>query len=215
MIKPKREEHIMTSERGITARGRRPGGSSDVGRPTALRGLTVGLALAAAGGLLAACGSAAPGGATSGSATSHGAIISVRSLPGVGTVLVDASGQTLYSPQQEAHGKILCTASCLSFWFPVQATRGAALRAPSGVTGKLGTIHRADNGMTQLTINGRPLYTFRLDRAPGQAHGNDYTDHFGGVSLTWHALTTSGTPAAPGQQVNSTPGYTSPGGSGY
>jgi hypothetical protein len=61
-------------------------------------------------------------------------------------------------------GKILCTGGCLSFWFRVLVTAGTGLRAPASVTGKLGTIRRP-GGMTRLTINGRPLCTFRLDHA--------------------------------------------------
>jgi predicted lipoprotein with Yx(FWY)xxD motif len=201
MNQPNREEHIMA---------KRP-------RIAAIRNLTAGIALAAAGCLLAACGSTAASGSTSGSgqqSASHGAVVSVRSLPGIGTVLVASSGRTLYSPLQEADGKILCTGSCLSFWFPVQVTAGTGLHAPAGVTGKLGTI-RTPGGTTQLTIDGRPLYTFRLDQAPGQAHGNDFTDHFGGMSFTWHAITASGTPAA-GTQGNPAPSYSAPaGGTGY
>jgi predicted lipoprotein with Yx(FWY)xxD motif len=131
----------------------------------------------------------------------HGTMVSARKLPGVGTVLVSRSGRTLYSPQQEAHGKIMCTGSCLSFWFPLSAGTGAA-RAPRGITGVLGTIHRP-GGRTQLTYNGKPLYTFRLDLAPGQAHGNNFTDHFAGISFTWHAVTTNGSPAGTAQPGNS------------
>jgi predicted lipoprotein with Yx(FWY)xxD motif len=207
----------MAKQRTAAA-GRGPGFPSHrAWDPRVLRSLTAGIALAAAGALLAGCGSAGAGGSTSGSnqgAASHGTVVSVRRLPGIGTVLVASSGRTLYSPQQEAHGKVLCTGGCLSFWFPVQVTAGTGLRAPASVTGKLGTIRRP-GGITQLTINGRPLYTFRLDQAAGQAHGNDYTDNFGGVSFTWHAITTSGTPAA-GQQGNPAPGYSVPaGGTGY
>ena len=182
----------------------------------------VGLAAVAAAGLIAACGSAGTGGGSGAGGTgaarraaaSHNTVISVRKVPGVGTVLVDRSGKTLYSPQQEANGKIACTGSCLSFWFPVRVAAGSDLRAPSGVPGALGMVHRS--ALTQLTYNGKPLYTFRLDQAPGQAHGNDFTDHFGGTAFTWHALTTSGAPAQTGgQQGNpgghsyqsSTPGY--------
>jgi predicted lipoprotein with Yx(FWY)xxD motif len=205
----------MAREPGIAAGGRWLDGSSSRRRGLqALRALTAGLALAAACGLIAACGSSS--GASSGSATSHETVVSVKNLPGIGTVLVDSAGMTLYSPQQEADGKIMCTGSCLSFWFPVQVTAGATLHAPASVTGKLGTIHRADNGMTQLTINGRPLYTFRLDQAPGQDHGNNYTDHFGSNSFTWHAITTSGTPATSAGKANPAPSYTAPaGGTGY
>jgi predicted lipoprotein with Yx(FWY)xxD motif len=177
-----------------------------------------GFAAIAAAGLLAACGSAGTSATGGGKAhppgASHG-VVSVRKVPGVGTVLVNRSGKTLYSPQQEAHGKILCTGSCLTFWFPVSAGAGAAPPTPSGVTGALGTIHRPD-GRTQLTYNGKPLYTFRLDMAPGQAHGNNFTDHFGGTSFTWRAITTSGSVAGTGQQGNGGGGYANQGSSpGY
>ena len=172
-----------------------------------LAGRTVlpGLAAAAAAGLLAACGSTGTSGTGGGTAhqprTSHHVVVSARRLPGVGTVLVNRSGRTLYSPQQEAHGKILCTGSCLSFWFPVPASAGAVPPAPSGVSGTFGTIRRPD-GRTQLTYNGKQLYTFRLDLAPGQAHGKNFTDHFGGTAFTWRAITTNGSPAGTGQQGN-------------
>jgi len=182
-----------------------------------------GLAAVAAAGLLAACGSAGTGGgsgaggasAAQGTAGSRATAISVRKVPGVGTVLVDRSGKTLYSPQQEADGKIACTGSCLSFWFPVRAAAGGDLRTPSGVTGALGMVHRP-GGMTQLTYNGKPLYTFRLDQAPGQVHGNNFTDHFAGTTFTWHALTTSGAPARTGGQQGNPGGYSYQSGtSGY
>jgi predicted lipoprotein with Yx(FWY)xxD motif len=186
-----------------------------------------GLAIAA-GGLLAACASAggstgAAGGSGAAGSTpgaahqavaSHGTVVSARKVAGVGTVLADRSGKTLYSPRQETHGKILCTGGCLAFWFPVKVAAGASLRAPGGVTGMLGTVRRPD-GVTQLTYNGRPLYTFRLDTARGQARGNNFTDSFGGTSFTWQAITASGAPAGAGQQGNSG-GYSYQGGSsGY
>jgi predicted lipoprotein with Yx(FWY)xxD motif len=184
------------------------------------RAIAAGLGAAAAAALVAACGG--PGGiygsgggsaagGTAGTAhhapASHGVVISARTLPGVGTVLVDRSGKTLYSPQQEAHGTIMCTGGCLSFWFPVPVTAGATVHVPAGVTGVLGTVHRP-GGLTQLTYNGKPLYTFRLDQVPGQAHGNNFTDHFGAASFTWHAVTTSGAPAGTGQPGNASgPAY--------
>jgi predicted lipoprotein with Yx(FWY)xxD motif len=177
------------------------------------RAVRYGLAAAAAG-VLAACGSTGGGtatGSSSGSgsgqqaAASQGTTLSSRNLSGLGAVLVDQSGKTVYSPQQEFGGTIKCTGGCLSFWVPVKA--GTKLTASSNLTGKLGTIHRKDDGVTQLTYSGKPLYTFVLDKAAGQAHGNNFSDSFGGVSFTWHALTTSGSPAKQSQ-----PGST--GGSG-
>ena len=128
--------------------------------------------------------------------------------PGAGTVLVDRSGKTLYSPQQEASGKIACTGGCLSFWFPVTAS--STHLASSGLPGNLGTIHRADDGKTQLTYNGKPLYTFRLDTAAGQAHGSNFIDSFSGTSFTWEVVAPSGEAGGAGSPAPS-PSY----GSGY
>ena len=203
----------MASKLSAAVSGGRDRNSTQI-RISALarRAVPSGLAAAVAAGLLAACGSAGAGaGGGSGAAGTHGTaarsgiVLSVRKLPGIGAVLADRSGKTLYSPQQEADGKIMCTGDCLSFWFPVRVAAGAGLRAPGGVSGALGTIHRP--GLTQLTYNGKPLYTFRLDQAPGQAHGNDFTDHFGGTAFTWHALTTSGAPAQTGGRLGNPGGY--------
>src|SRR5215475_3830169 len=167
--------------------------------------LVTGLSAAALAGLLAACGSgnastAAAGGAASGQQKDAGVIaISTRTVAGVGTVLTDQSGKTLYTAQQEARGVIKCTAGCLSFWFPVTVGQGATPRAASTITGTLGSIQRSDDRTRQLTYNGQPLYTFRLDAAPGQTHGNNFTDQFGGQSFTWHAVTAGGGAATPGQ----------------
>jgi len=166
--------------------GRRP--KRVLRRGTALSGL------AAAAVLAAACGSAggstaSPGGA--GNAAAGNGVVSTRQLSGIGTALVDSSGMTIYTPEQpqEANGKIKCTGSCLSFWFPVTAS--SANPDSSGLPGKLGTIHRPD-GKTQLTYDGRPLYTFRLDTGAGQANGNNFHDSFGGTSFTWQVVTASG-----------------------
>jgi predicted lipoprotein with Yx(FWY)xxD motif len=97
---------------------------------------------------------------------------------------------TIYAAKQEANGTIKCTSSCLNFWLPVTGSASAA--SASGLPGKLATIHRSDNGMTQLTYNGQPLYTFKLDTGAGQSHGNNFSDSFGGTSFNWVAVTTSG-----------------------
>jgi predicted lipoprotein with Yx(FWY)xxD motif len=183
-------------------------------------GVMSGLAVAAAG-LLAACASAGGSTGTAGAAGASGGspgaahqaaapnstVVSARKVAGVGTVLADSSGKTLYSAKQEGHGKIVCTGGCLAFWFPVKVASGASLHAPDGATGVLGTIHRPDDGVTQLTYNGKPLYTFRLDQAPGEARGNNFSDQFGGVSFTWQVATASGAPGGAGGQQGNSGGY--------
>ena len=181
-----------------------------------------GLAAVAAAGLLAACASS--GGAASPASSGNGggpvaagsAVITARQLSGVGTVLADQAGKTIYSPEQEATRKILCTSSCLSFWFPVTVASAHVPRHASGINGVLGTIRRPDDGKIQVTYNGKPLYTFRLDRSPGQDHGNNFHDSFGGTSFTWQAVTTAGAAPHSSGPASATPSNAYPGsGSGY
>jgi predicted lipoprotein with Yx(FWY)xxD motif len=184
------------------------------------RPLVAGLAGLAAAGLLAACSSgngtaAASGGTGSGQKDASAITVSAHTMTGVGTVLTDQSGKTLYTPQQEAGGVIKCTASCLSFWFPVTVGKGAAPHAASNVTGTLGTIQRPDGGGSQLTYDGKPLYTFRLDSGPGQLHGNNFSDQFGSQSFTWHAVTVGGGAATSGQPSSQPSSSYQGGGGGY
>ena len=176
--------------------------------------LTPGLVLAATAALVAACGSSGASGGGSGSPASAN-VVSARQVSGVGTVLVDSAGLTLYSVKtpSEANGNIKCTGTCTTFWIPVTAS--SVSQGSSGLPGKLGIVHRPD-GKTQVTYNGMPLYTFKLDTAAGQAHGNNYTDSFDGTTFTWQALTSSGAPAggnapAPAPSASSS----QPGGYGY
>jgi len=111
--------------------------------------------------------------------------VQASDVSGVGPVLVDSSGRTLYFADQESDGTIKCVDACLGFWSPAKATGDL----PSDIDG-LGTVTRDDTGAKQLTLDGAPLYTFKLDKSPGQATGDDLTDSFGGVSFTWHAAAT-------------------------
>jgi predicted lipoprotein with Yx(FWY)xxD motif len=182
-------------------------------RSTARGPLVAALTAAAAAAVLAGCasgnGSSSAASGSAGGARQSGAAITIssRQVSGVGTVLTDQSGKTLYTPEQEANGTIKCTGSCTSFWFPVTVASGVTPHAGSTLTGKLASIQRPD-GSRQVTDNGEPLYTFKLDTGPGQAHGNDFTDSFGGQSFVWHAATASGTAPAPAPSSN-------PAGGGY
>jgi predicted lipoprotein with Yx(FWY)xxD motif len=145
--------------------------------------------------VLAACGSGAGSttsnpGAPSPAPTPHA--VSVKRFPGAGTVLVDAAGHPLYTPDQEARGKVLCAGACTSFWVPL----GPGHAAPSGApgVGRLAVIRRPD-GTRQLTAGGRHLYTFVRDH-PGQVTGDGFADAFGGRRFTWHAVRAGGTVAA-------------------
>jgi predicted lipoprotein with Yx(FWY)xxD motif len=143
--------------------------------------------LAAAALVIAACGSSgnsANPGSTKPPASPTTNANTLKTMTINGTMVVtDAKGLTLYSFAPDTPTTSKCNGTCAGVWPPVQgpATAGA------GITGKLGTITRAD-GATQATYNGHPVYTYTGDTAPGQANGNGLNVQ-GGV---WHEVTNSG-----------------------
>ena len=99
-------------------------------------------------------------------AASSNVTLKTATIGGV-TVLTNASGLTLYWFAPDSPTTSACNGQCTAYWPPVIGVP----QAGPGVTGRLGTIKRAD-GSTQATYDGHPLYTFVGDHAPGQAHGN-------------------------------------------
>ena len=63
------------------------------------------LLLAACGGDDATTGASSPPPASAGS----GKTVAVQRVDGVGSVLVDSGGKALYTPDEEADGKVRCT----------------------------------------------------------------------------------------------------------
>jgi len=144
--------------------------------------------------------SAPPAAASSGPAAS-GNTIGTATIGGK-AVLTNAKGFTLYWFAPDTPSKSNCNGSCATFWPPVKGPATAG----SGVTGKLGTITR-DDGSTQATYNGHPLYTYVGDHAPGQAKGNGLNVS-GGL---WYEVTASGSAApASSPSQGSGGGYNSP-----
>jgi predicted lipoprotein with Yx(FWY)xxD motif len=149
---------------------------------------------------LAACG----GGSQNGAA----ATVGVKSVDGVGKVLVDASGKALYTADVEADGSIKCVGACKSFWKPLTIASGKPTAAHD--VGKVAVIKRPD-GSRQVTVAGKPLYRF-VDDSAGQIKGIGFQDEFGGRHFTWDAVLAGGglAPMSDGQPG----GYDSGGGYG-
>jgi predicted lipoprotein with Yx(FWY)xxD motif len=161
---------------------------------------------------LAGCGSDSGSGSGSGNAAAGGTpstTVGVRSISSTGTTLVDSSGRTLYMTDQDTATKIACdNMACTSIWKPLTVASGQKPTGPQDVSAKLSTVKRPD-GTSQVAYDSHPLYTFALDKAAGDATGNNAKDSFGGPELTWHAVTTGG--PAPAQSTQPSSG----GGGGY
>jgi predicted lipoprotein with Yx(FWY)xxD motif len=134
--------------------------------------------------LLSACAkkatpNAGSGGTTGASGSSGSVTVSSKSVSGVGDVLVDTKGMTLYYLKTETSGTIMCTGGCATAWPPLLLPSGVtSATAGSGVdSSKLGTITRPDGG-TQVTYDGKPLYLFASDTSAGQATGQGVAGFF-------------------------------------
>lgn len=125
-------------------------------------------------------GSSSPGSAAT--STASGQVVKSAVINGQ-KVLTNSKGLTLYWFAPDKKNKSVCYGACASYWPPVPGDQ----KAGPGVTGTLGTISRTDGG-TQATYNGRPLYTYIADSAPGQARGNNVNLN-GGL---WHVVPVTG-----------------------
>ena len=112
----------------------------------------------------------------------------VASAPsGLGRILVDSRGHTLYLFEKDKRGMSACSGLCTTYWPPL-VTKGKSIVAGKKVKRSLlGSIRRAD-GSRQVTYAGHPLYLFSGDTKPGQTNGEGLTD-FG---ASWDALSPAG-----------------------
>jgi predicted lipoprotein with Yx(FWY)xxD motif len=116
------------------------------------------------GGSATASGAAAPPKTASGKTAAIGVTKS-----GLGTILVDSHGRTIYLFRKDAGTKSACSGQCATNWPPVRAagkpTVGRGLTASNAAT-----TARTD-GQPQVTYNGHPLYLFAGDHKPGDTNG--------------------------------------------
>jgi predicted lipoprotein with Yx(FWY)xxD motif len=167
-------------------------------RRTSPRALGLGLTLAAAAMLAAACGSsgssaagktstspkatasAAPSSAASGSAAT-GPTLALKTLSGKpGIWLTNAAGRALYVYTKDQGTSSACYGACATAWPPLLTTGPVTISGQFTVSSDLGTITRTD-GTKQVTYGGHPLYYFSGDSAAGQTKGQ-------GVGGTWFLL---------------------------
>ncbi len=153
------------------------------------------IAIAVAGVVAAAgCGS---GGGSSGSSpstastptagSSQSAEVSTANVAGLGPVLVNGAGMTLYMFEPDQHAKVTCTGTCAAVWPPLKLAGGQATAAGAAKAALLGSDADPSGGKV-VTYAGWPLYTYAADTKPGQATGQALNLN-GGL---WYVLSPSG-----------------------
>ena len=105
---------------------------------------------------------------------------------GLGRIVVDSRGRTLYLFEKDARGSSACSGVRAVYWPPL-LTKGTPTAIKGARRSLLGSIRRAD-GSRQVTYAGHPLYVFSGDPKRGQTNGEGLTD-FG---ASWYALMPSG-----------------------
>jgi predicted lipoprotein with Yx(FWY)xxD motif len=122
---------------------------------------------------------------------------------GLGNVLVDSHGRTLYLFKADTGTKSTCFGACAAAWPPLRTT--GKPKAGSGAKPSLvGSTARSD-GKRQVTYNGHPLYLYAGDQKPGDTNGQGIN----GFGARWFALSPRGT------QISGQPSGASGRGSGY
>jgi predicted lipoprotein with Yx(FWY)xxD motif len=105
---------------------------------------------------------------------------------GLGRILVDGRGHTLYLFAGDTRGRSTCAGVCAAAWPPLLAS-GKPLAAAGAKASLLGTTKRAD-GRLQVTYRHHPLYLFVKDAKKGETNGEG-VDAFGAA---WYALSPTG-----------------------
>ena len=148
------------------------------------------LALGACGGSAGDVGVVPPNGAPTTGPGGPGYMVHTASVRGLGTVLVDGYGLTLYLFVPDAGlGRSTCETYCAAKWPPLTLPSGV-VNPVTGPTADPVLVHttRRSDGTLQVTYAGWPLYRWIGDTASGQATGEGRDDS-GGV---WYAVNVSG-----------------------
>jgi predicted lipoprotein with Yx(FWY)xxD motif len=130
------------------------------------------------------------------SAAAKKVTVGIATVPGVGTVLVDAQRHALYTLTNNG-AAVACTGTCATAWPPLTVAAGAKVKGAKGTKSLSAT---ADTH--QVTAAGLPLYRFSGDTKAKQANGEGLNS-FGG---TWHVVKVTGA-KTPKKTTSTTSGY--------
>jgi predicted lipoprotein with Yx(FWY)xxD motif len=153
------------------------------------------IALVAALGLVAAgCGggssSSMPKSGVAGAEHSLTSVaVKTRKVSGLGVILVNPSGRTLYVFMKDARSRVTCTGQCASFWPPLKWKSKSKPTAGGTAKTSLLSTDKNPSGGRVVTYNKWPLYTYTGDSAAGQAKGEALNLNGG----KWYVISATGT----------------------
>jgi predicted lipoprotein with Yx(FWY)xxD motif len=153
-------------------------------RPLSLLSMAVAVPLVA----LVAAGCGSSGGTSTASPRAAGgssATVGVANT-GLGKILVDSQGKTLYLFAQDTGTKSTCSGGCATAWPPLRAS-GKPTADGGAKASLLGTTPRSD-GQPQVTYDGHPLYGYQGDSRAGDTNGQGVN----GFGAPWYVLSPTG-----------------------
>ncbi len=131
-------------------------------------------------------------------------MFSTANVPGLGTVLVDARGRTVYLLTSGDHTNVPCEDSngCTKVWPDLPLPAGVTgATAGLGVQPSLLSTMKSSGGETYPTYGGWLMYEYTGDTGPAQGHGQRIPS-FGG---TWYAISPTGNPVTATAASSTTP----------
>jgi predicted lipoprotein with Yx(FWY)xxD motif len=138
--------------------------------------------------LVAVLGLLAAGAGVSSARSTSSVAVKTRKIQGLGVVLVNARGRTLYTYAPDQHRHVTCTGLCAHYW-PALKWKGSGKPTAGGAARtKLLGLDSNPSGGRVVTYNHWPLYTYLGDSAAGQANGQDISANGG----KWYVITPGG-----------------------
>jgi predicted lipoprotein with Yx(FWY)xxD motif len=116
------------------------------------------------------------------------ATVKTRKIKGLGTVLVNSRGLTLYMFKPDKRKRVTCTGTCAAAWPPLKIGARRKPTAGGAARKKLLGVDKNPGGGRVVTYAKWPLYTYVADTKPGQARGQALKLN-GGL---WYVLSPSG-----------------------
>ena len=129
----------------------------------------LGLAAAACGGAYAS--SASRGSVAAAQHSTSSVAVKTRKVKGLGVVLVNAKGRTLYVFAKDQRRHVTCTGKCASFWPPLKWKGAGKPKAGGTAKAKLLGSDPDPAGGRVVTYSKWPLYTYAGDNGAGRANG--------------------------------------------